>query len=163
MCSYHFQQCRNVWCTDGLYSRSLWILSPNCKTNHCRKVHPNWHPQEKSIRCLTIQLSHNASLQKMIVLNRIFYRSPMLTEKSQLEGKWVIPETRVNEFPELSVYPRVGTSRYPESGDFIISWSSIGQNNIVISIFLCIRYFFFYNLRWMTAKSECQLFFHYVT
>ena len=34
----------------------------------------------------------------------IFYRkSPMQTEKSQPEGKRILPETRFNQFPALSV------------------------------------------------------------
>ena len=32
----------------------------------------------------------------------------MQTEKSQPEGKWIMPETRFTEFPALSVDPRVG-------------------------------------------------------
>ena len=43
--------------------------------------------------------------------NRIYHQSPMQTEKSQPEGKQIIPETRFTEFPALSVDPRVGVSR----------------------------------------------------
>ena len=35
----------------------------------------------------------------------------MQTEKSQSEGKRIMPETRFTEFPALSVDPRVGISR----------------------------------------------------
>ena len=35
----------------------------------------------------------------------------MHTEKSQTEGKRIMPETRFTEFPELSVDPRVEISR----------------------------------------------------
>ena len=43
-------------------------------------------------------------------INRIYYRSPMQTERSQPEGKRIMPETRFTEFSALSVYPRVGIS-----------------------------------------------------
>ena len=49
------------------------------------------------------------SLSKRI--NRIYHRSPMQIEKSQLEGKRVLPETRFTSFPAFSVDPRVGISR----------------------------------------------------
>ena len=45
------------------------------------------------------------------LINRIYHRSPMQNEKSQPEGKRIIPETRFTEFPALSVDPRVGISR----------------------------------------------------
>ena len=38
---------------------------------------------------------------------RNYHRSPMQTEKSQPEGKRMVPETRFTEFPALSVDPRV--------------------------------------------------------
>ena len=48
-----------------------------------------------------------------LLRNKTFYRmgkiksiiGPMQTEKSQPEGKWIMPETRFTEFPALSVYP----------------------------------------------------------
>ena len=43
--------------------------------------------------------------------NRIYRRSPMQTEKSQPEGKGIMPERRFTEFPALSVDSRVGISR----------------------------------------------------
>ena len=43
--------------------------------------------------------------------DRIYHRSPMLTEKSKPEYKRIMPETRFNEFSALSVDPRVGISR----------------------------------------------------
>ena len=46
-----------------------------------------------------------------IQINRIKHRSPKQTEKNQPEGKRIMPETRVPEFPALSVDPRVGISR----------------------------------------------------
>ena len=49
--------------------------------------------------------------------NRIHHRSLMQTEKSQLEGLGIIPETRVTEFPALSVDPRVGISRSASETD----------------------------------------------
>ena len=42
---------------------------------------------------------------------RIYHRSPMQTEKSQPEGKRIMPETSFTEFSALSVDPRVGISR----------------------------------------------------
>ena len=44
-------------------------------------------------------------------IKRIYCRSPMQTEKSQPEGKRIMPETRFTEYPALSVDPRVGISR----------------------------------------------------
>ena len=44
-------------------------------------------------------------------INRIYYRSSMQTEKSQPEGKRIMPETRFTELPALSVDPRVEISR----------------------------------------------------
>ena len=44
-------------------------------------------------------------------INRICHWSPMQIEKSQLEGKWIMPETRFTEFPALSMSPRVWISR----------------------------------------------------
>ena len=41
---------------------------------------------------------------------RIFHRSPMQTEKSQPEGKRMMPETMYTEFPALSIDPMVGIS-----------------------------------------------------
>ena len=35
----------------------------------------------------------------------------MQTEKSQPEGKRIMPETRFTEFPALSVDPKIGISR----------------------------------------------------
>ena len=42
--------------------------------------------------------------------NRIYLWSPMETEKSQPEGKRIMPKTRFTEFPALPVDPRVGIS-----------------------------------------------------
>ena len=43
-------------------------------------------------------------------INRTCHRSLMQTEKSQPEGKRIMPETRFTEFPALSVDPKVGIS-----------------------------------------------------
>ena len=45
------------------------------------------------------------------MINRIYHWSLMQTEKSQPEGKWMMPETRFTEFPALSIDPLVGISR----------------------------------------------------
>ena len=50
-------------------------------------------------------------------LNRMYHRSPMRIEKSQPEGKRIMPDTRFTEFPALSVYPRVGISRSDSETD----------------------------------------------
>ena len=49
--------------------------------------------------------------------NRILNRSSMQTEKSQPDGKWMMPETRFIEFPALSVDPRVRISRSSSETD----------------------------------------------
>ena len=49
--------------------------------------------------------------------NRIYHWSSMQTEKFQPEGKRIMPETRFNEFPALSVNPRFGISRSPSETD----------------------------------------------
>ena len=46
-----------------------------------------------------------------VQINRIYRWSLMQTEKSQPEGKRIMPETRFSEFPALSVDPRVGIFR----------------------------------------------------
>ena len=43
-----------------------------------------------------------------IYTNRIYHRSLRQTEKSQTEGKQILPETRFIEFPALSVSLRMG-------------------------------------------------------
>ena len=42
---------------------------------------------------------------------RIYHGPPIQTEKSQPEGKRIMPETRFTEFPVLSIGPRVGISQ----------------------------------------------------
>ena len=49
--------------------------------------------------------------------NRIYQRSLMQTEKSQPEGKRIMPERRFTEFPALSVDLRVGISRSASETD----------------------------------------------
>ena len=44
-------------------------------------------------------------------VNRLYHQSPMQTEKSQPEGKRIMPETRFTKFPALSFDPRVGISQ----------------------------------------------------
>ena len=51
------------------------------------------------------------------VINRICHRSPMQTEKSQPEGKQIMPETRFISFLVLSVDPTVGISRSASESD----------------------------------------------
>ena len=67
----------------------------------------------------------------------------MQTEKSQPEGKRIMPEKKFTEFPALSVDPRVGTWR-PVIDYFFYLFSEkieVLKENI-------------YNLRCMTANTE---------
>ena len=48
------------------------------------------------------------SWKQRLATNRIYHWSPMQTEKSQPEGKRIMPETRFTEFPTLSIDSRVG-------------------------------------------------------
>ena len=50
-------------------------------------------------------------------INRIYSRSPMQTEKSQPEGKRMMPQTMFIEFPASSVYPRAVISRSASETD----------------------------------------------
>ena len=52
-----------------------------------------------------------ARMVKKLMTNRIYHRSPIQTEKSQPESKWIMPETRFTEFRALSIDRRVGISR----------------------------------------------------
>ena len=47
----------------------------------------------------------------VVLRNRIYHWSPLQTEKSQLKGKWIMPEMRFIEFTASSLDPRVGISR----------------------------------------------------
>ena len=58
--------------------------------------------------------------QLMGKTDRIYRRSLMQAEKSQPEGKRIMPQTRFTEFPALSVDPRVGISRSASETD---DWS----------------------------------------
>ena len=49
--------------------------------------------------------------------NRIYHRSLMQTEQSQPKGKRIMADTRLTEFPALSVGPRVGISRSESETD----------------------------------------------
>ena len=47
----------------------------------------------------------------MPIINKIYHRSSMQTEKSQPEVKRIMPETRFTKFPTLFGDPRVWISR----------------------------------------------------
>ena len=47
--------------------------------------------------------------QQMLLINRVYHQPPMQTEKSQPEGKRIMPETRFTSFPALSVDPSFET------------------------------------------------------
>ena len=49
--------------------------------------------------------------------NRSCHRSRTQAEKSQPEGKWIMPETRFTKLPPLSVDPNVGISRSASETD----------------------------------------------
>ena len=52
-------------------------------------------------KCYTVSVLH-------MKINRIYHRSSVQTEKSQPEGKRIMPETRFTCFPTLSVDLRIG-------------------------------------------------------
>ena len=78
---------------------------------HVSKMEGLWHELRKCTYILKCPL--HRSQRK----NRIFHRSPIQTEKSQPEGKRIMPETRFTKFPALSVDPRVGISRSASETD----------------------------------------------
>ena len=43
----------------------------------------------------------------LVLINRIYHRSPMQTEKSLPESKRIMPERRFTEFPALAVHQRI--------------------------------------------------------
>ena len=51
----------------------------------------------------------------------------MQTEKSQPDGKWIMPETRFTEFAALSVDPKVGISRPSPEGKRIMPEKSLSS------------------------------------
>ena len=55
-------------------------------------------------------------------INRIYHRSPIQTEKSQNEGKRIMPETRFTEIPALTIDSRVGISRSALDTDVYFSY-----------------------------------------
>ena len=59
----------------------------------------------------------NSGKGRLAETNTIYHRSQMQTEKSQPEGKRIIPETMFTEFEALSVDPRVGISRSASETD----------------------------------------------
>ena len=62
---------------------------------------------------------------------RIYHRSPMQTEKSQPEGKRIMPETMFTEFPTSSVEPRVGISRFASETEVRLSFLSLTLRGMV--------------------------------
>ena len=100
---------------------------------------------------LLLLLLHTASSFKSLLSsqrsNRIYHRSPMQTEISQLASQRIMPETRCTSFPALSVYPRIGISRLHRR-PMIDYFSYLLLNKIILILQS------FYNLRCMTANSE---------
>ena len=98
------------------------------KTENSYSTYINWYSYfTERFEGLTLkppsiseQQQHSRSSSKTITFymvcvmenqTRIFHRSLMQTEKSQPEGKRIMPETRFTVFPALSVDSRVGISR----------------------------------------------------
>ena len=60
----------------------------------------------------------------------------MQAEKSELEGKRIMPETRFTSFPALSVDPRVGISRFAsETDDTLFFLPIIRKTEVLTGIF----------------------------
>ena len=74
----------------------------------------NTRPYEMVVLMTHVVRGDTCSLSRK---HRIYHRSAMLTDKSQAEGKWIMPETRFTEFPALSVGPRIGLSRSASETD----------------------------------------------
>ena len=71
----------------------------------------------------------------------------MQTEKSQPEGKWIMPETRFTEFPALSGDPRIGISQSAsETDDCLFIYLLL--NKLVLFPWICLQ------LRSMAPNSE---------
>ena len=82
-------------------------------------------------------------------IHRIYHQSLLQTEKSQPEGKRIMPETRFTEFTTLSVDQRVGISRSAAATDDIIFLTYDIKNIIYHSSFFS----FFDILRCITTFS----------
>ena len=74
----------------------------------CNKNNVTWHMYAHTTNALNTPAIF---IRNMGELNRIYRRSPLHIEKSQLEGEQIMPETRFIEFSALSVDPRVWISR----------------------------------------------------
>ena len=83
---------------------------PDNEIEQSRIVHLNSKHNRVAYTCKTRSYKRNGK-------NRIKHRSPMQIDKSQPEGKRIMPETRVTEFPALSVDPRVEISRSASETD----------------------------------------------
>ena len=84
-------------------------------------------------------------------IDRMYYQSPMQTDKSKPEGKWIMPETRFTEFPALSVGPRVGISRSASETDVLIIFLTYDINKYYL---LFVISFIFYILCRKTTFSK---------
>ena len=81
-------------------------------------------------------------------INRIYHRSLVQTEKSQPEGKLIMPETRFTEFPALSFDPMVGISRSTSETDVCLFFLPIPLKSIIyhLSFLLFLTVYFTYDL-----------------
>ena len=93
----------------------------------------------------------------------------MKTEKSQPDGKWIMPEMRFTEFPALSVDPRAGFTEFPalfvnprigisrsalETDDWLFfSYLLLEKNIVFITIFLLFPLFFTINDVWLPTPN----------
>ena len=77
----------------------------------------------------------------------------MQTEKSQPEGKRIMPETRFTEFPALSVDPRVGISQSASETDACIFFLPMTIKLFKVSFGIS---FIYDILRHITTFYECH-------
>ena len=68
---------------------------------------------------------------RQIKIHRIKHRSSMQVEKTQPEGKRIIPEISFTEFPAISVDPRVGISRSASEIDVCLFFLPMTLKNII--------------------------------
>ena len=76
----------------------------------------------------------------------------MQTEKSQAEGKWIMPKTRFTGFPALSIDGRIGISRSASQIDVCLLFLPI-----TLKFFEIVYHFFHYDILCrITTFYECH-------
>ena len=99
---------------DKIILRSI----PKCRSygpDKSRRTHA--HIPNSKIHVVTAMSRFTKRARQKVKNNRIYYQSQMQTEKSQPEGKWIMPETRFIKFSALSLNLRVGISRSASQTD----------------------------------------------